>query len=257
MYALIWLPDVLRDAGLKVTLEPGWETRGHGDVRDIRGVMCHHTCGPHDGDIKDLPVLIEGRPDLKGPLCELGLGRSGTFHVVAAGKPWHAGAGNWRGVTDGNAHMIGIEAENTGEIAGPNADPWPEAQMDAYARGAAAILKHIGAPPIMCCGHKEYALPKGRKDDPSFDMNAFRARIAGVMGMPINAQPASTVRTAIVSIDGLNLRAAASTTAAVLATLAKGAKVTIDKQVLNGPTSWTSATVNGKSGWVATRYLDI
>ena len=30
-------------------------------------------------------------------------------------------------------------------------------------------------------GHKEYALPKGRKDDPNFDMVKFRADIAMLM----------------------------------------------------------------------------
>ncbi len=256
-YSLLWLPEVLRAAGLQVQEVPDWQTRGHGDVRDIRGVICHHTCGPKDGDIKDLHVLIDGREDLPGPLCELGLARSGTYHVVAAGKPWHAGRGNWKGITDGNAQMIGIEAENTGETTGPRADPWPEVQMDAYARGVAAILKHVGAPPSMCCGHKEYALPKGRKDDPSFDMDVFRARVATLMGVPANAKPAATVRYATTTIDGLNLRAAASSQAATLTVLPKGMRVEIHSQVLNGPTSWTSVTLGDKSGWVATRYLDI
>jgi peptidoglycan hydrolase-like protein with peptidoglycan-binding domain len=33
----------------------------------------------------------------------------------------------------------------------------------------------------MCCGHKEYALPVGRKDDRSFDMNDFRLQIAAIV----------------------------------------------------------------------------
>jgi len=97
--------------------------------------------------------------------------------MIAAGKGWHAGRGNWQGITDGNAHLIGIEAENTGD----SRDPWPQVQMDAYKRGCAAILKHIGAGPIMCAGHKEYALPHGRKDDPSFDMVMFRKDVAKLM----------------------------------------------------------------------------
>jgi len=50
--------------------------------------------------------------------------------------------------------------------------------MDAYRRGVAAILNHLGQGADMCCGHKEYALPKGRKTDPNFDMDAFRASLA-------------------------------------------------------------------------------
>jgi murein L,D-transpeptidase YcbB/YkuD len=53
--------------------------------------------------------------------------------------------------------------------------------MDAYHRGVAAILSKIGAPALMCAGHKEYALPKGRKPDPSFDMNEFRRQVEAFM----------------------------------------------------------------------------
>ena len=53
--------------------------------------------------------------------------------------------------------------------------------MDAYRRGVAAILKKIRANAIMCCGHKEYALPIGRKDDPTFDMNDFRSQVSAIM----------------------------------------------------------------------------
>jgi peptidoglycan hydrolase-like protein with peptidoglycan-binding domain len=53
--------------------------------------------------------------------------------------------------------------------------------MDAYRRGVAAILKKIRANAIMCCGHKEYALPLGRKDDPTFDMNDFRLQVSMIM----------------------------------------------------------------------------
>lgn len=128
-----------------------------------------------------LGTLTIGRPDLQGPLAQLGLGRDGTFYVIAAGRANHAGAGNWQGFTTGNSSFIGIEAENTGQTSGPNADPWPAVQMDAYRRGVAAILTKIGADAIMCCGHKEYALPIGRKPDPSFDMEEFRRQAAAIM----------------------------------------------------------------------------
>lgn len=178
VYSLHWLPKVLRDAGLHVVEQDGWEMRGHGDMAHVRGVLCHHTAGPlSDEDMPSLSVIVSGRPDLAGPLSQLALGRSGTFYVVAAGKAQHAGAGSWQGITTGNSSFIGIEAENTGR---PN-NPWPKAQMDAYARGCAAILKHIGASAIMCAGHKEYALPPGRKSDPSFDMLAFRAEVDSQM----------------------------------------------------------------------------
>jgi len=176
-YALTWLPKVLLDAGLKVAVQPGWETRGHGDVGAIRGVICHHTAATQKGNAPSLGVVTNGRPDLHGPLAQLCLGRDGAYYVVAAGRANHAGRGAWGGVDSGNTSFIGIEAENSGLAD----DPWPQVQMQAYLRGVAAILARIRAPASMCCGHKEYATPPGRKIDPSFDMAAFRAGVSAIL----------------------------------------------------------------------------
>lgn len=187
-YSLTWLPAVLRAYGLAVIEQPGWQTRGHGDVGKTLGVLCHHTAGALKGNAPSLGIVTNGRPDLPGPLAQLVLGRDGTFYVVAAGLCYHAGAGAWQGVKSGNSSLVGIEAENTGLA---NDNPWPDVQMAAYIKGVAAILKHIGAKPIMCAGHLEYALPVGRKSDPSFSagtrdarlkaMVAFRSSVAKVM----------------------------------------------------------------------------
>lgn len=173
-YAMTWLADVLRDAGCTVVEQPDWQTRGRGEMGVVRGVLCHHTAGPAKGNAPSLALVEHGRADLPGPLSHLVLGRDGTFYVLAAGRCNHAGAGEWEGITAGNSSLIGIEAENMGTAA----DPWPDEQVTAYARGVAAILRHIHAPAIMCAGHKEYALPTGRKIDPSFDMGAFREQVA-------------------------------------------------------------------------------
>jgi peptidoglycan hydrolase-like protein with peptidoglycan-binding domain len=42
-------------------------------------------------------------------------------------------------------------------------------------------LRHIGQGTAFCAGHKEYALPAGRKPDPSFDMNAFRSSVNAIL----------------------------------------------------------------------------
>jgi peptidoglycan hydrolase-like protein with peptidoglycan-binding domain len=180
-HSLTWLPDVLKNAGLKVSLVPGWKNRGRGDVGQIFGVVCHHTAGPRNENMPSLNTLINGRggkKPLPGPLAQLGLGRDGTYFVVAAGRAIHAGRGTWQNVVNGNTNFIGIEAENTGL---PNDFPWPEVQMDAYRRGVAAILKHIGKTADFCAGHKEYARPQGRKGDPEFDMNAFRTGVDALL----------------------------------------------------------------------------
>ena len=174
IYKLTWLSGALKGAGLKVAEVPGWESRGRAEMGDPVGVLCHHTAGPKDGNMPSLKTLIEGRSDLPGPLSQLGLGRDGTYYVIGAGRCNHAGAGQWMGET-GNSRFIGIEAENTGK---PD-DPWPPVQMDAYQRGVAAILKHLGLPAACCAGHKEYA--PNRKPDPTFDMVAFRAEVNAIL----------------------------------------------------------------------------
>jgi peptidoglycan hydrolase-like protein with peptidoglycan-binding domain len=176
--SLIWLPSVLQSAGLKVALVPGWEDRGRGDVHTILGVLCHHTAGQRNGNMPSLRVLIDGRSDLQGPLSQLGLGRDGTFYVIAAGRCNHAGAGIWNNAVNGNSNFIGIEGENTG---GSNDFPWPAVQMDAYRRGVAAILKHVGQPARACAGHREYARPIGRKSDPVFSMDDFRSAVSAIL----------------------------------------------------------------------------
>jgi len=179
-YSLTWLPDVLDAAGLQVAPQKGWEDRGRGDVGRIQGVICHHTAVAAGGNMPALHSLINGRaagPGVKalpGPLAQLGLGRDGTFYVIAAGRCNHAGEGLWQGFSNGNANFIGIEAQNDG--AG---EAWPEVQMEAYWRGVAAILMHEGLAVSRCAGHKEYA--PHRKPDPSFDMRVFRQHVAEVM----------------------------------------------------------------------------
>lgn len=176
-FSLTWLPQVLEDAGLKVAEVHGWRTRGRSNMGQVLGVLCHHTATRAGGNMPSLDILVHGRSDLPGPLCHLGLGRDGTYYVIAAGKANHAGRGSWEGIPNGfgNSHLLGIEAENGGRPE----DEWPEIQMDAYRRGAAAILAHVGAGANMCIGHKEWA-PR-RKPDPLFDMSLFRSKVADIL----------------------------------------------------------------------------
>lgn len=179
-FSLVWLPEVLRGAGLKVAEQPGWTNHGRGPMGKVSGVICHHTVGGRTGNIPSLGVLTRGRKldkggFLHGPLAQLGLGRDGTYYIIAAGRANHAGEGSWKGIS-GNSRFIGIEAENSGGVN----DQWPEVQMDAYCRGVAAILRRIGADVGMCCGHKEYA-PRRKPNDPRFDMDVFRDRVRAIM----------------------------------------------------------------------------
>lgn len=177
-YSLTWMPQVLREAGLKVAEVEGWATRGRSEMGRVRGVMCHHTGTATAGNMPTLHILKVGHGNLPGPLSQLGLGRDGTFYIVAAGRANHAGKGNWRGIETGNSSFIGIEAEN----AGVPGSSWPEIQLDAYRRGVAALLRKIGAGAEMCCGHKEYCRPVGRKPDPYLvNMSDFRNEVRAVL----------------------------------------------------------------------------
>ena len=171
------LADVLRNAGLTVIEVDGWQTRAHGPLAEIRSIICHHTAGPPTGDYPSLPVVRDGRPDLAGPLAQLGLGRSGTWYVIASGLSYHAGV-----VTDptlfSNKHAIGVEAEGTGV---PSTDTghayWPEVQWQSYVQGVKALQTAYGVPTARVRGHKEIASPIGRKIDPNFSMDEFRATL--------------------------------------------------------------------------------
>ena len=170
-YSLTWLPPVLRAAGLEVIEQPGWQTRGHGDMDNVLGVICHHTAEAISASVvPNLKTLTDGRPGLAGPLCNLGLDQDGKFYMVAAGLAWHAGVGRWKGITGGNRHFIGVEAKNNGI-----GEHWPDIQKIAYAKGSAAMALHCHFKSNMVIGHKEWA-PK-RKIDPSFDMVEFRKMV--------------------------------------------------------------------------------
>lgn len=149
-------------AGLKVVELPGWEARGLGPLTP-EGVLLHHTGTKADATT----ALLNGRKDLRGPLCNFELRLDGTVALIASGKANHAGEG-----TVSSFRWYGIEA--TGGLG-----RWPETQLNAYTKLVACICRHHKwDPQAQVRGHKETARPVGRKVDPSFDLNAFRGAVA-------------------------------------------------------------------------------
>ena len=136
-----WLADVLRAGGLAVVEVGTWRTRSTGSMQNPTGVLGHHTAGPAGGNYPSLNVVVNGRPGLSGPLAQLGLGRDGTWFVIAAGRANHAGVGvlPWVPQDRGNEFLIGVEAESTGQ------GDWTAAQLDAYPRGVGGVA----APPAV------------------------------------------------------------------------------------------------------------
>lgn len=165
-----WIADACRRAGLKVHEVPGWRTRGSSTFSP-KVVICHHTAGPARGDMPSLNVLINGRSGLPGPLCQVGLSRSGTVYVVAAGRANHAGTGSWRGVS-GNTSALGIEAESTGR------GDWTDEQRRVYPILAGVLAKGAGIRSAeMICAHREWA-PSRKIDPTGIHMPDLRARAA-------------------------------------------------------------------------------
>jgi hypothetical protein len=169
------LVDVLRAAGLKVVEIPGWKTRGRPGSFAPTRVLAHHTGGKSDSRAYVDWMATDGRSDLKPPLAQLALDRSGTWFVMAAGRANHAGQckpidglktyGDGRNYGDGNAQMVGVEAMNTGS------EGWAPPQYDSYVRGVSALTKHYGwRPPL---GHRETSL-SGKPDPGRMDLDDFR-----------------------------------------------------------------------------------
>jgi len=172
---LLDLPAVLRRVpALPIVEEPGWKVRGHGGMRSVDTIACHHTAGPKTGDHPSLPVVRDGRPGLDGPLAHLFIARSGVIHIIAAGLCYHAG--QVKQVEYANARAIGLEAEAAG-VPGVVTD-WPDVQVRAYAQVCAALCIGYHLDPADVLAHKEICYPTGRKSDPNFDMGTFRMRVA-------------------------------------------------------------------------------
>ncbi|MBB5873249.1 hypothetical protein F4553_006683 [Allocatelliglobosispora scoriae] len=198
----LWLADVLVGAGLTVVEVPGWRTRGRDDYRP-QGLIIHETRGSRTStDADDLHSLIHGRQGLAGPIAQLFLSRTGTWHVVTAGRSNHVKngwGGPFRGL--GNRRLLGVESQHaTGER-------WTTVQYDSYVRGAAAILAHTGWPPPV--GHREHQ--PGDKPDPAFDMDVFRRDVAAAMrGVRMSVLVRKTGEIKVFLADGITRRWVAS-----------------------------------------------
>lgn len=174
------LAGYLRGAGLTVVEHPGASVRGVDLAGKPDTIVCHHTAtSPRArGDLPSLGLLISGRPDLAGPLCQLALSRAGIVHVISTGKANHAGPGEWRGQTRSGL-TIGIEAEHPGGDT-----PWTAVQYDAYVTLCAALCRYLEVDANRVCAHREWALPAGRKTDVTFDMDDFRRKVRERLAHP-------------------------------------------------------------------------
>lgn len=162
---------MLKAKGITVTEVSGWTTRGRRTLAP-RAVVCHWTAATSSVTA----LLVHGRPDVPGPLCNFEvLPGSGGVRLIAAGKANHAGVAR-AGFT--NSVAFGIEA------AGP---PISDDEFKVYQALVAAICKVYGlSVNDRVRDHREVAIPFGRKIDISseYNMAAFRRRASALLANP-------------------------------------------------------------------------
>ena len=188
MARLLWLPDVLRAAGLTVHEVAGWRDRGAVEF-DPRGIVCHETRGSlKSTDAGEIRVLLHGSNTAPPPIAQLYLSRTGDWHVVASGRCNHVRVG-WAGPFkgSGNTRLLGIEAQHAAGEA------WTDVQYRSYVRGVAALVRRTG---WGVAGHKEHQ-PGGHghsssKTDPAFNMDQFRRNVSAALDAKENLMPALT-----------------------------------------------------------------
>ncbi|MFD7918918.1 peptidoglycan-binding protein [Streptomyces sp. NPDC059740] len=182
----------LHAEGVRTAEYRSWRTHNRntrGAWGPVNGVMIHHTVT--SGTDSSVALCYDGRSDLPGPLCHGVIDKSGTVHLVGSGRANHAGLGDddvlaavvaeralpapGENNTDGNVHFYGFECVNLGD----GRDPWPEAQLDAIARTAAALCRAHGWHAASVIGHKEWT---DTKIDPvGFTMASLRNRVAALL----------------------------------------------------------------------------
>jgi N-acetylmuramoyl-L-alanine amidase len=118
--------------------------------------------------------------------------------VPEAARAWHAGAGEWAGITDVNSHSIGIELANRGN------HPFPEPQMVALEAVLRGLMTRWHIPAHRVIGHSDMA--PARKGDPG---PRFDWRRLARLGLSIWPDPAGQMNGAG-QVDGAAFRALAA-----------------------------------------------
>lgn len=177
-----WLPQTLRDAGIKVVETSGWTSRSHGQLPDNVKVVWHHDASPQGDSPGALNWMISNYPNSS---ANIWVDNYGTWHLVGTGVSWHAGK-VLPGMPD-NFSSIGIETDQT------IGEDWPAAQLDSLRRGTAAIFRKQQVPTSWLHFHKTICSPVGRKSDPAgLDLPSERNQVAKIMAGESAGRPPSS-----------------------------------------------------------------
>ncbi|MFL6119342.1 N-acetylmuramoyl-L-alanine amidase [Actinophytocola sp.] len=172
----------LRAAGIVVQEMPGWQTRGNGMSSAYEGGLVHHTGGAHGVALPGTvagELLVRGRKDLSGPLCNYAGNADGSITVVAANPANHAGASGGRSMgplpvtTLFNKRVLGLE------IVYPGTSPMRDAQYSAAVAWARAVADVCGRGDVQRVrAHAETSITgkwdPGTAPGRTIDMTAFR-----------------------------------------------------------------------------------
>ncbi|WP_158892933.1 peptidoglycan recognition protein family protein [Amycolatopsis anabasis] len=169
--------DRLRALGFVVHEWPGWESRGNGQSSAYEGAIWHHTGSAYGSAYRG---LVDGRPDLSGPLCNFAGNADGSFTLIAAHPANHAGASGGRNTAPlprtrtFNRCVMGLE------IVYPGDKPMTDAQYRAMLAWGKVTTDVFGFSDInRVKGHAETSITG--KWDPGFapgktiDLNKARA----------------------------------------------------------------------------------
>lgn len=184
----------LRAHGVPVKFHPGWESRGNGQSSAYQGLIWHHTA---TGFSVNAPsILVNGRPDLSGPLCNTSGNSDGSVTLIAANPANHAGASGGRSMgplpkTGSFNRLVWGH-----EIVYPGVQPMTDAQYRSATILGAVVSQILGRPNAdWCRGHMETSITG--KWDPGFangrtyDLNKMRADTVAVMRGGAKVSPAS------------------------------------------------------------------
>lgn len=152
---------------------------------DIDTVVLHHT-GSNNfrGDLSTLTTR-NGQNSVSAHYL---IAKDGTIYQLVDDRyrAWHAGDSALHGVpTDVNARSIGIEIVSDGSRGS-----YTERQYQALERLVPYLTERYDVPLNNLVGHKDVAIPRGRKIDPAnFDFERIRRAVRNGGGEPAEPRP--------------------------------------------------------------------
>ncbi len=149
---------------------PNQDSRGG---KDIDTIVLHHTASNNGKN--DLSWLRNPKAQVSAHYL---LDRDGKIYQLVGDerRAWHAGTSALHGKpTDVNARSLGIEIVNDGS----GRTPFTSAQYKALGQLVGHLKRKYNVPAKNILGHKDVAIPRGRKSDPAsnFDWRRLRASI--------------------------------------------------------------------------------